>query len=195
MRRARGFTLVEVLVAIGILAVVALLAWRATAAMTDSEVRLVAEQSRWRQLDALLLRVEADLRAAVPRPARDGASTAPPWLLAPEDSAGNSLLVFTRAGGDAVDEPGSGGRRIGYRVRGDRVETLYWPRIDNPAATVPAVYVLANAVRRLAITALTADNRWSDRWPLSGDASTPRGVRLVLELADGTSVERWFVLQ
>ncbi len=113
MRRARGFTLVEVLVAIGILAVVALLAWRATAAMTDSEVRLVAEQSRWRQLDALLLRVEADLRAAVPRPARDGASTAPPWLLAPEDSAGNSLLVFTRAGGDAVDEPGSGGRRLG----------------------------------------------------------------------------------
>ncbi|HEX2389997.1 MAG TPA: prepilin-type N-terminal cleavage/methylation domain-containing protein, partial [Casimicrobiaceae bacterium] len=43
----RGFTLVEVLVAIAILALVALLAWRATAAMTDSETRLNEESMRW----------------------------------------------------------------------------------------------------------------------------------------------------
>ena len=68
----RGFTLVEALVAIAILGLVALLAWRATAAMTDSEARLAHESARWRELDAVVARVEADLRAALPRRARSG---------------------------------------------------------------------------------------------------------------------------
>ena len=53
-RRPCGFTLVEALVAIAILALVAVLAWRATAAMADSDVRLAAERARWQQLDAVL---------------------------------------------------------------------------------------------------------------------------------------------
>ena len=32
--------------------------------MTDSESRLAAESARWRQLDALMTRIEADMRAA-----------------------------------------------------------------------------------------------------------------------------------
>ena len=40
--RRRGFTLVEVLVAVAILALVATIAWRGTAAMTDAEARLGA---------------------------------------------------------------------------------------------------------------------------------------------------------
>jgi len=54
--RRRGFTLVEVLVALVILAVVALLAYRATAAMTDGEARLAAESERWRTLDRFFAR-------------------------------------------------------------------------------------------------------------------------------------------
>jgi len=103
VRSARGFTLVEALVAIAILALVALLAWRATASMTDSEVRLAAERARWQRLDAVLTRIEADLRASVPRAARRGAGTDAAWSLAPADAAGNALLVFTRAWPCAID--------------------------------------------------------------------------------------------
>jgi prepilin-type N-terminal cleavage/methylation domain-containing protein len=39
--RARGFTLVEALVALLILAIVAVLAYRGTASLTDGEARLV----------------------------------------------------------------------------------------------------------------------------------------------------------
>jgi general secretion pathway protein J len=135
---ARGFTLVEALVAIAILGLVALLAWRATAAMTDSEVRLANESARWRELDTVVARVEADLRAALPRRARSGNATEAALSLAPQDAAGDALLIFTRAGPDAVDEAGSGGQRVGYRLRDGSIEALFWPAIDNPAATVPA---------------------------------------------------------
>jgi len=52
-------------VAVAILAIVALIAWRATAAMSDSEARLAGETARWRHLDALLTRIEADMREAI----------------------------------------------------------------------------------------------------------------------------------
>jgi general secretion pathway protein J len=194
-RIARGFTLVEALVAIAILALVALLAWRATASMTDSEVRVAAERARWQRLDAVLSRIEADLRESVPRAARHGAGTDAAWSLAPSDSAGNALLVFTRAGPSAIDEPGNAGQRVGYRFRNRQIEVLYWPHIDNVAADDAMSYGLTDDVASFHVAALTADNRWSDRWPLPGSAPIPRGVRVDLQLADGTVVERLLVLQ
>jgi general secretion pathway protein J len=194
-RAPRGFTLVEALVAIAILALVALLAWRATAAMADSEVRLAAERSRWQQLDAVLTRIEADLRSSVPRPARRGPSTDAAWSLAVDDAAGNALLVFTRAGPSAVDEPGSAGQRVGYRLRGGHVEALYWPHIDNVATGTATSYALTDDVAGFRVAALTADNRWSARWPLPGGTAIPRGVRIELTLADGSTVDRLLVLQ
>lgn len=193
--KARGFTLVEALVAIAILALVALLAWRATAAMTDGEARLAAESVRWQQLDALMTRVEADLRTSIPRRARHGRDVEASWLLAPADAAGNALLVFTRAGPDALDEPGGSGQRIGYRLRADRVETLYWPHVDNPADSDPVAYALVDGVAGFRMLALTADDRWSDRWPIPGGADVPRALRLELALADGSTIERWLALQ
>jgi type II secretion system protein J len=163
--------------------------------MTDSEVRLTAERARWQRLDAVLTRVEADLRSSLPRPARRGAGKDAAWSLAPTDSAGNALLVFTRAGPSAIDEPGNAGQRVGYRFRNGHIEALYWPHIDNVAADDATSYALTDDVVSFHVSALTADNRWSDHWPLPGSTSIPRGVRVELQLADGSSVERLLVLQ
>ena len=188
----RGFTLVEALVAVAILAIVALIAWRATAAMTDSEARLAAESARWRQLDALLTRMEADLREAIPRPVRHGNRVEP---ACPADAAGNSELAFTRAGPDAIDEPGSGGQRVGYRLRNGRIEVLYWPRLDNLATKDPATYALVDGIARFRIEAAGVDARFTDHWPPPGVTDLPRGVRIDLELADGGVIERVLALQ
>jgi general secretion pathway protein J len=194
-RSVHGFTLVEALVAVAILALVALLAWRATAAMTDGEVRLSAESARWQQLDGLLTRMEADMRKAIPRGVRHGTQTEAAWYATPEDAAGNTSLVFTRAGPDAIDEPGSGGQRVGYRLRDGHVEVLYWPRLDNAPATAPATYALAEGVARFRVLQLTPDERWADLWPFLGATGIPRGVRIEIVLADGGVIERWLALQ
>ena len=201
--RARGFTLVEALVAVTILAIVALIAWRATAAMTDSEARLAGESARWRQLDALMTRMEADMRAAIPRTVRHGSAREPAWVAATNDAAGNTSLVFSRAGPDALDAPGSGGQRVGYRLRDGRIEVLYWPRLDNVTTKDPAAYVLADGVASFRVLQLAPNGQWSDRWPLPDmqrlapelQTSLPRGVRVDVTLADGSVVERWLALQ
>jgi len=70
-----GFTLIEVLVAIVILGVVALLAYRATAAMNRREARpSTAESDRWRMLDRCSRGSRPTCGQAVPRrvPPRHG---------------------------------------------------------------------------------------------------------------------------
>ena len=78
--RRSGFTLIEVMIALAILALVAVLGYRALASLTDSEARLTAEAQHWRDLDALFARLEADMREALPRDVRTGGGTEPAWF-------------------------------------------------------------------------------------------------------------------
>jgi len=191
----RGFTLVEVLAALAIFGVLAVLAYRATATLTDGEARLSSEAARWRTLEALFTRFEADIRQAVPRPVRAGSGTEPAWLALPTDASGNSALVFTRSGSEFHDEPNAAGQRIGYRLRGQTLEIAYWPHLDNVADATPVVYALATDVVSFRVAYLTRAGAWRDHWPLLGEADIPRALRVTLVLTSGETIERWFVLR
>jgi general secretion pathway protein J len=193
--RSTGFTLIEVLLALAIFGVISVLAYRATAALTDGEARLSAEAQRWRNLEALFTRFEADIRQSVPRDSRAGARTEPAWLALQADAAGNAALVFSRAGAEFADEPGIAGQRIGYRLRDHAVEIAYWPQLDNAADRQPTVYTLADGITAFRIAYLSRAGTWRDRWPLQGEAALPRAVRVDMKLDSGEEIERWFVLR
>lgn len=193
MRRARGFTLVEALLALAIFSVIAVLAYRATSSLAEGESRLSAEASRWRALESLFTRFEADIRQAIPRSARLGSAREPAWVGTTFE--GHSALTFTRAGSEFAIEPVNGGQRIGYRLRGDTLEIAYWPAIDHAADVRPVVYPLVAGIARFDLDYLTRAGLWRDRWPLLGEEDVPRAVRLALTLDDGAQVDRWFVLR
>ena len=195
MRRTRGFTLVEALVALVVLAIVAVLAYRGTAALTSGEAQLAAESARWRTLDAVFTRLEADLRQALPRPARHGERLEAAWSTQPADAAGNTALVFSRAGPEFSLEPGAAGQRIGYRVRDGALEVLFWPQLDNLADRAPAAYPLVGHVASFRVQALADDGRWLQRWPARNEDPLPRAVRVELVLDDGLVLARLFALR
>ena len=91
--RGRGFTLLEVLIAVAVVAVIAVLGYRAIAALADSESRLSAEATRWRALDLFFARLEGDLRQAVPRSARLAETREAAWLGTIADADGNAALA------------------------------------------------------------------------------------------------------
>ena len=193
-RGARGFTLVEALLALAIFATIAVLAYRATAALTDGESRLSAEAQRWRTLESFFVRFEADVRQAVPRSVRVGGAREAPWLgnIGP---GRQSSLIFTRAGAEFSVEPGLAGQRIGYRWREGTVEIAYWPHLDRPDGGAPAVFALVPDVTQFELAYLGRDGGWRERWPGGTDADLPRAVRMTLVLADGVRVDRAFVLR
>jgi general secretion pathway protein J len=195
LARAAGFTLIEVLLALAIFAVISVLAYRATAALTDGETQLSAEALRWRTLEALFARFEGDLRQAVPRASRQGSGIEPAWLGVPADSSGNAALVFTRAGAEFVDDPGIAGQRIGYRLRGHAIEIAYWPRLDNASDVAPTVYALVDGVTAFRIAYLSRSGAWRNAWPAQDEPPLPRAVRVDLTLDNGEAIERWFALR
>jgi type II secretion system protein J len=192
--RARGFTLIEVLVALALMALTAVLAYRATAALVDGEARLASEASRWRTLDAAFARFEADVRQAQPRATRVGARSEPAWLAAVERH-GSSAIVFTRAGTELVNEPGLAGQRIGYRLRDGALEIVYWPSLDRARDEEPRAWRLVDDVAEFRVMHLGSGAEWQSSWPRSGDSPLPRAVVVQLTLASGEAIERWFVLR
>jgi len=190
----RCFTLIEALVALAILAIVAVLAYRGTSSLTSGEAQLAAESARWQALDRVFVRLEADMRQAIPRASRHGDAQEASWSALPIDTDGNTGLVFSRAGPEFALEPGVAGQRVGYRLREGTLEILYWPALDNVNAP-PAVFPLLGDISAFRVAALSSDGRWSERWPLRAGDDTPRAVRVELVLGDGTPIERWFALR
>ena len=195
MRRTRsGFTLIELLIALAILAVVSTLSYRAVASLTDSEAKLAAEGVYWRNLDAFFARLEADARAAVPHDARTGARSEAAWIGSVSDG-GDAELRFSRAGPEFTVEPGSGGQRIGYRLRDGAIQVLYWPYLDQPATVAPQPYALVGGITRFRVGYLDAKGAWRDRWPTVGEPAIPRALKVALTLGDGQVIERWLALR
>jgi len=190
-----GFTLLEVLIAITLVAMIALLGYRALSALSDSEGKLTDEAARWRTLDLFFARLEGDLRQAIPRTARLGERREPAWVGNVADAAGNSALSFSRAGPEFDIEPGSAGQRLAYRFRGGSVEVLYWASYDRPPGVDPIAYSLISDVAGFHLSYLTSNGTWADAWPIPGDAALPRAVRVQLQLVSGEIIERWLALR
>jgi len=190
----RGFTLLEVMLAIAIVALIATLGYRAVSALSDSETKLAAEATRWRTLDLFFARLEGDLRQAMPRPARLSDALEPAWL-GNADAGGNSVLEFSRAGPEFTLEPGSAGQRLAYRLRNGAVEVLYWASYDRPRGVEPTPYALLDGVTGFQLAYLTQSGVWADTWPLAGEAVLPRAVKVDVTLASGEVIERWLALR
>ena len=197
-RVKRGFTLLEVLIAVAIVAVIAVLGYRALAALSDSEERLSSEATRWRTLDLFFARLEGDFRQAVPRSARSGSAQEPAWL-ASTDAGGNASVAFSRAGPEFNLESSSAGQRIAYRFHDGSVEILYWSGYDRPRGASATTYTLLSDVAQFRLAYLLPNGAWVDHWPASSAAvaatDMPRGVRVDLTLAGGEVIERWLALR
>lgn len=189
---ARGFTLIELLTALLVLALLALMSYRALGAVLDARSHVTQETEKWQRVGTFYARFEQDIRLAVPRPVRNGAGRRPAWTGSLPASPG-LLLEFTRfASAEGVDAP----RRVAYALNErQEIELWLWSGLDLASDALPTRHALLSGVREFEIQYLTVDHRWVLEWPTSPENSQlPKAVRLQLTLVSGEEIVRIFAL-
>lgn len=193
----RGFTLVEVLVALAIFALMAVFAYRGLDAVMRTREHLTEDNRRWRDLALTLQQIGLDLDMAVDRPVRDAADLVQPALLGDPEAFGehDALLSVSRMGDAWYQGVAADVQRHGYRLRQGRIEQLLWPVLDRAPRTEPEVEVLLDGVRRFELRYLDASGHWQPRWPMPGErAGLPAALEVLIELDEGSTVTRVFAL-
>jgi len=190
---ARGFTLIEVLTALLVLSLLALMSYRGLSAVLDAREHVRAETEKWRRVAAFFVRFERDVELASPRPVRSATGIAPAWR--GETAAKSDVrLEFSRfASSEGVDTA----RRIGYRLNDEqKIELWVWPGLDVAPDTVPARYTLLGGVKLFELQYLNSALAWVEAWPSSAaDPPIPRAVRLRIVLASDEEIVRVFALR
>ena len=197
----RGFTLIEIMSALLVLSLLALMSYRGLGAVLDAREHTRAETDKWRRVSAFLARFERDVQLAAPRPVRSASATStdtttgtsPAWRgdFVTTDQA---RLEFSRfAATEGVDTA----RRIAYRLNEkDEVELWLWPGLDIAPDTLPARYPVLAGVKTFELQYLNPALVWVNVWPSSPtDPPIPQAVRLRIVLASSEEIVRVFALQ
>jgi general secretion pathway protein J len=192
LSRSSGFTLLEVLIAIALFALLGMAAYSGLDAVLKARARLDDENRQWRSVALFWHRLGRDLSAFIDRPVRLRGSAPQAAFLGESVTLSEyaSQLEITRLG--ATDTGYTPPERVAYRLREGRVEWLRWPALDSAPRAIPDVAVLLEHVESLEFSYRDLAGNWSLRWPPIDNPSHPAAVKVSLKLESGEVLTRWY---
>ena len=211
MRAPRGFTLIEVLIAMAITAFVSVLSYQALSTALTGIASVRAESERLHELDRSLNVLTRDIRQMTNRPVRDEFGQLASAVLG--GPLARDPLRLTRAGWhNSTGAPRSTLQRVAYRLEDDRLLRLSYPVLDRTTAIEPIETVLVDRVEGFEVRFLptikslevdrnqTIDRRfWQENW-ISEVGFTdkimepPAALEVRLSLEDWGELERLYVM-
>ena len=193
MSRARGFTLVELLVALAIFAILTGFAYRGLTAMLESRAALETESRKWRDVAIFVGRLDRDLSATLGRKAL-GASgaTLMPVSSVTESSSSPDGLSLTRSGSPLQESALAAPQRVAYRLHDGAIERLSWAGVDIAPRDEPTAVVVLRRVSAFNARFLDTAGEWRPTWgvPLTGEDILPAAVEVTVQLASGEKIVR-----
>jgi len=193
-RSQRGFTLLEILVALAVFAIASAIAYSGLSAVASTKSSLDREIRFWRELGLIFDRMEMDFTQTLPHLLRtgDGQLYPPVQARSVEDAGGFSVEL---ARYDAERTP----VHVIYRCDNGELSLSIEPvngRQANgatPAEAVPVHPLLHNLVGCEAAF-LDGSNVWRASWPSDPTQIRPRAIRIRLSLEARGKFERVYYL-
>ncbi len=185
MSRAHGFTLVEVLVALAVFAVVSVMSFGGLMLLMENRDQVRDHGERLAAIQTAVSILERDLQQAVARPVRDPLGDRRVALLSGDLAA----LEFTRAGrSNPLGVRRSELERVAWRIRDGSLERLAWLVLDQQPDPPRRDRTLLDDAEAIELDFMDDNGQWQSTWPPAGAAgdptALPRAVRLSVELGD-----------
>lgn len=191
-----AFTLVELLVALAIFAVITALSYRSLSVLLDSREALEKDARKWRDIALFVGRFERDVNAVLPRLATGPSGTALSPVSSLLDLGGATAkgLAITRSGALLNQNALAAPQRIAYRFLEGKVERLAWSAVDAAPRLEPTATPVLESVRALDFRFLVA-NEWRADFGLPGSgAALPAAVEVAVTLESGERITRLVAL-
>lgn len=188
----RGFTLLELLVAVAVFAVLSALSYAGLNAVlaASEQTRLQAERLQALQLAWTIM--QRDLQQYVDRPTRDQYGDTRPAIETNGPEGG--VVSFTRGGWrNPTNQMRSHLQRVSYGLDEDRLTRASWVALDRPIEDEAQQIDLLDRVDDLAVRVLDESGTWHEDWPpLSGQGGEPIAAEVLLETEDWGELRRLF---
>ncbi|NTV12449.1 MAG: type II secretion system minor pseudopilin GspJ [Desulfobulbaceae bacterium] len=194
--RQHGFTLLELLVALAIFALIATAIYSSLAMLITTSTRLDEAGKSLRELQTTMRILERDLIQVSNRPVRGGYDEELPALRWP--GAEEQLELTSGGRSNPLHQSRCNLQRVAYRVKDSRLERLLWPVLDQAQDSKPFVQPLLSGVSRLEVSFQSGKEQLFSDWPPAnpppGKPPLPQAVRVVLEVKEWGRLERIFLL-
>ena len=193
----RGFTLLELLVALSIFSVLSVMAYGGLQTVISTKQSTEKSAERIAEIQLVMMRISNDLRQAVSRKIR---SEHGDFLFAMQSSQnGNETMAWTRAGyRNPARLKRSNIQRVGYKLKEHKLIRITWPVLDRAQDTEAMETEVLTDIDTLEWRFLNNQDEWVIAWPEEGEKAElnplPKAVELTYELKDWGKIRRLILL-
>ena len=177
-RRRHGFTLLEMLIALGVFAVIGVMSSQILSGIVDMSDAVRDRSDQLAELQRAMFIISRDIEQMTRRPVRDafGDSTAAIII-------GEPLIEFTRRGWqNPLQSPRSELQRVAYTVADGDLVRQFWPLLDRGPDTEPIDQVLLRGVADVEFLAHASRGDEFRYWPVLVNADEDENVLEAIEL-------------
>ena len=201
--RSGGFTLLELLVALFIAAIIFAMGYAALNQALRSHDTLKEQQAHLLGLQTAVRVLEQDFLQAAPRPVRQPVGDPPAQAaLVGLPPGAQPIVALTRNGWSnpsGLQRPGL--QRAAYFLENGTLRREYWNVLDPTLASTTAKRDLLDHVKSFTVRYLDAYHNWQDQWPPAGGCPTcqsddqglrqrPLAVEITIETEDWGKIVR-----
>lgn len=180
-RRPAGFTLLELLIAVAIFAILAVVAYSALSTVLSTRAHTDVQMKHLTQLQTAFTLMQRDIEQTVLRGVRDNFGDAEPALLGSNDTG--MVLELTRLGWrNPTGQPRSFMQRVAYEVKDHSLVRHFWTELDRTQDSEPLDNDILDDIDGVDTKFLDQSNEWQTQWPPLSQGQAPAGGQIQIGL-------------